>query len=89
MSQLRSNSRFASLHQLVSVSVHALHLLTMRVACGHRFASQIVLMIAALNAPPSFLVRAPYEVADHRMFRQLTSPQPHQIALEFQKVPRQ
>ena len=88
MSQLCSNFRFASLHQLVSVSVQALNVLTMRFAYGHRFASQSVHMITTPNAPPSCLIRVPHEVADHRMLRQLAGIKAHQIALEFLKVSR-
>ena len=87
-SSVRRNSPTIQL-RLASVSVRALHVHTMRVACGQRFASQSVHMITAPNAPPSCLTRVPHEVPDHRMFRQLTDAQPHQIALKFLKVSRQ
>ena len=75
--------------RVVSVSVLAPNVLTIRIECSHRFASRNMPMTTAPNGPPLWLLRGPQQFADHGMLRQLAGIEAHQIALELLKVSRQ
>jgi len=52
-------------------------------------APQAVLMATARNVAPLWILLGPHQFTDHRVFRQPTGIEAHQIALEFLKVPLQ